>query len=151
MPRTRTQRANPEPPNLTPVVNVAMVVLVVFMLTASFIEPQPYMQSKVALLEQGGQSEYTAADEPLRVLVDVAPSSPSQYRATIGGDTGTNGEELLTIFQQRAQALGGTEEALAETQVEISPQSAVIWQHLITVYEAAQRAGFSSITFTPGR
>ncbi len=151
MPRRRQTQQNPEPPNLTPVVNVAMVVLVVFMLTASFIEPQPYMQSKVALLEQGGASEYTAADEPLRVLVDVEPSSPSQYRATVGGDTGTSADELVAIFQRRAQALGGTPELLAETQVEISPQSAVIWQHLITVYESAQRAGFSSITFTPGR
>jgi hypothetical protein len=40
---------------------------------------------------------------------------------------------------------------MEKVQVEISPQSHVIWQHLITVYEAAQRAGFTNVTFTPGR
>jgi biopolymer transport protein ExbD len=152
MPRRRSRKiVSKEPPNLTPVVNVAMVVLVVFMLTASFIEPQPYMQSRVALVEQGGTAEYSATDEPLRVLVDIDASTPSQFRVFIGSDSAATGEEALALFEQRAAALGGTEQELADTQVEISPQRNVIWQHLITVYEAAQRAGFSSITFTPSR
>ena len=150
MKRVRQQRRD-EPPNLTPVVNVAMVVLVVFMLTASFIEPQPYMQSRVALLEQGGQSAYTAADEPLRVSVDVDPQTPSQFTATVGGDRTADDAQLRAIFQARADALASIDADLAETQVEISPQSAVVWQHLLTVYQAAQLAGFSNITFTPAR
>ncbi len=150
MKRVRQQRRD-EPPNLTPVVNVAMVVLVVFMLTASFIEPQPYMQSRVALLEQGGQSSYTAEDEPLRVSVDIDPATPSEFTATIGGDRTGDDAQLRAIFQARADALTGIDADLGATQVEISPQQQVVWQHLLTVYQAAQFAGFSNITFTPGR
>ena len=138
-------------PNLTPVVNIAMVVLVVFMLTASFIEPQPYMQSSVALLEQGGASSYTAEDEPLRVLVDIAPGAESEFTAIVGGDAASNDQDLRALLARRAEALEAAGDDVSETQVEISPQRAVIWQHLLTVYQAAQIAGFSNITFTPGR
>lgn len=141
-------------PNLTPVVNVAMVVLVVFMLTASFIEPQAYMQSSVALLEQGGTSNFDpdwTPPTPLPILVNMDASVPSQFSATVGGQMSQDATSLTALLTEKRIAFesGGT--SLAEVQVEISPQRQVIWQHLITVYEAAQRAGFTNITFTPGR
>ena len=140
-----------EPPNLTPVVNVAMVVLVVFMLTASFIEPQPYMPSRVALLAEGGASSYDADDLSLKVMVDVDPATPSQFTAIVGGVSATEDAALRGLFESQASALRGAGDDPGEAQVEISPQRAVIWQHLITVYQAAQLAGFTNITFTPAR
>ncbi|MEL7237404.1 MAG: biopolymer transporter ExbD, partial [Planctomycetota bacterium] len=144
--RFKPDRA-PEPPNLTPVVNIAMVVLVVFMLTVSFIEPQRYMQSNVALLEQGGQSNFDedwTPPTPLPILVNMDAAVPSVFTATVGGQQLSDRDALVALLAEKRTAFESDAGIEAEeVQVEISPQRAVIWQHLITVYEAAQLAGFS--------
>ena len=158
MKRPRHRNTHEAAPNLTPVVNIAMVVLVVFMLTASFIEPQAYMRSDVALLEQGGQSDFDpdwTPPTPLRVTVDADPQTPGSFNARVGdqstGDPAALADLLRAKFEQFES--GGVDPNADDqgVQVEISPAREVVWQHLVTVYEAAQRAGFGSITFTPGR
>lgn len=150
----RRFRRPPESPNLTPMVNIAMVVLVVFMLTVSFIEPQRFMQSSVALLEQGGQSNFPedwTPPTPLPILVNMDPAVSSVFVASIGGQQTQSRDELIAILQAKRDGFDQAGIAADEVQVEISPQSAVVWQHLITVYEAAQLAGFTDITFTQSR
>lgn len=152
MKRPRHRSTHDAAPNLTPVVNIAMVILVVFMLTASFIEPQLYMRSDVALLEQGGTSNFDpdwTPPTPLAILVNMDAEVPSVFTATVGGERTSDPAALQTLLQGRHEALQAAGTEVDDIQVEITPQSEVIWQHLITVYEAAQRAGFTSITFTP--
>lgn len=147
-------RVTPTGPDLTPVVNIAMVILVVFMLTTTFVEPQLYMQSRVAMMERGGRSQLPPDWTPptaLPILVSMDPQAPGSFRADVGAQQAGDVEALGDILRQHYQSfeLAGTDPL--DVQVEISPQSHVVWQHLITVYEAAQRAGFTNITFTPGR
>ena len=147
-------RISAQSPDLTPVVNIAMVVLVVFMLTASFVEPQLYMQSNVALLEQGGASQLPpdwTPPTPLPILVNMDPEAPGAFTAIVGGQQVSDVGALQQILSRQNAAFMQVQTPLDEVQVEISPQRHVIWQHLISVYEAAQRAGFTNITFTPGR
>jgi|SRR5688500_10140861 len=147
-------RVQPAGPDLTPVVNIAMVVLVVFMLTASFVEPQLYMQSRVALMEKGGRAQLPPDWTPptsLPILVNMDPSVPGSFSASIGLDQADDARTLEAVLRGRYDTFVGAGTDLEQVQVEISPQAHVIWQHLITVYEAAQRAGFTNITFTPGR
>ena len=147
-------RTGSSSPDLTPVVNIAMVVLVVFMLTASFVEPQLYMRSNVALLEKGGTSQLPpdwSPPTPLPVLVDMDPNAPSSFTATVGSQQVADANGLQSLLKQRFDAFQQTGADMKNVQVEISPRRYVIWQHLISVYEAAQLAGFSNITFTPGR
>jgi biopolymer transport protein ExbD len=156
MARRRVNVTTDSGPNLTPVVNVAMVVLVVFMLTASFVEAQSYMESDVALTEDGGQAEIPDDFVPptkVTVLVDTDVNTPSVFVANVSGSGQSASDKVALEEILRAQrvALESTVESIDEMQVEIGPQRAVIWQHLISVYEAAQRAGFSRITFTPAR
>ena len=141
-------------PDLTPVVNIAMVVLVVFMLTASFVEPQLYMRSNVALLEKGGTSQLPpdwTPPTPLPILVDMDPNAPGSFTATVGTQQAGDAAGLERLLRQRFDAFRQAGASTADVQVEISPRRYVIWQHLISVYEAAQLAGFGNITFTPGR
>ena len=147
-------RVLPRGPDLTPVVNIAMVILVVFMLTASFVEPQLYMESRVALLERGGRAQLPpdwTPPTPLPVLVNMNPQTPGTFTAIVGTQQVDTPQALEALLRQRHAAFGQAGADVAEVQVEISPQEFVVWQHLITVYEAAQRAGFSNITFAPGR
>ena len=154
MSRKYKQHRAPEPPNLTPVVNIAMVVLVVFMLTVSFIEPQRYMQSNVALLEQGGQSAFDedwTPPTPLPILVNMSEGAESVFTAIAGGQPIGDRDALIELLREKREGFAAADIPAEDVQVEISPQRVVIWQHLITVYEAAQLAGFSNITFTQGR
>ena len=147
-------RVLPAGPDLTPVVNIAMVVLVVFMLTASFVEPQLYMQSRVALMEKGGRSQLPPDWTPptaLPILVNMDAQVPGSFAASVGLEQADDAQSLQAILRQRYETFESAGTDLEQVQVEISPQRQVIWQHLITVYEAAQRAGFTNITFTPGR
>lgn len=150
-PRPRTTSTGPD---LTPVVNIAMVVLVVFMLTTSFVEPQLYMQSRVALMEKGGRSQLPADWKPptaLPILVNMDAGAPASFTASVGIEQVADAASLQALLRRRFEAFREAGTDLGQVQVEISPQRAVIWQHLISVYEAAQRAGFSNITLTPGR
>ena len=113
------------------------------------------MQSNVAMLEQGGQSQFDedwTPPTPLPILVNMDAAVPSVFTATVGGQQIDSRDSLVALLNEKRQAFESDAEIPAEdVQVEISPQRAVIWQHLITVYEAAQLAGFSNITFTQGR
>ena len=147
-------RVLPSGPDLTPVVNIAMVILVVFMLATTFVEPQLYMQSRVALMERGGRVQLPPDWTPptaLPILVSMDPQTPGSFRADVGAQSAADSQELQALLQAQQEGFRAAGTDLENVQVEISPQSHVIWQHLITVYEAAQRAGFTNVTFTPGR
>ena len=152
--KRRRPTNNSASPDLTPVVNIAMVVLVVFMLTASFVEPQLYMQSNVALLEKGGTADLPpdwTPPTPLPILVDMDANVPGEFTAVVGSQQVSAAGPLQDLLRAKFAAFESAGTELADVQVEISPRRGVIWQHLISVYEAAQRAGFTNITFTPGR
>jgi biopolymer transport protein ExbD len=147
-------RVTPTGPDLTPVVNIAMVILVVFMLATTFVEPQLYMQSRVALMERGGRAQLPPDWTPptaLPILVSMDPQAPGSFRADVGVQQAADSESLQAILSEQYEMFRTAGTDLEKVQVEISPQSHVIWQHLITVYEAAQRAGFTNISFTPAR
>jgi hypothetical protein len=76
---------------------------------------------------------------------------PGSFAASVGLEQAGDAQALQAILRQRYETFQSAGTDLEQVQVEISPQRQVIWQHLITVYEAAQRAGFTNITFTPGR
>ena len=152
--RRPAPRVTAASPDLTAVVNIAMVILVVFMLTASFVDPQLYMQSRVALMEDGGVATLPPdwiPPTPLPILVNMDPQTPGDFTAIVGSQQVSDARTLQQILRQRHDAFLAAGTDVSEIQVEISPMSHVVWQHLITVNEAAQRAGFTNITFTPGR
>lgn len=152
--RRPAPRVSAASPDLTPVVNIAMVVLVVFMLTASFVEPQLYMQSEVAMMEEGGAVNLPpdwTPPTPLPIMVNMDPEIPGSFSVAVAGRRVSEPAELEQILREQHDQFASAGMDLSEIQVEISPQRHVIWQHLITVNEAAQRAGFANITFTPGR
>ncbi len=78
-------------------------------------------------------------------------SVPSVFTASVGDQQTGDAAALTDLLRAKHDAFVAAGTDIADVQVEISPQSQTIWQHLLTVYEAAQRAGFTSVTFTPGR
>ncbi|MGF1634782.1 MAG: ExbD/TolR family protein [Phycisphaerae bacterium] len=150
--KTRLDRVDTGP-DVTPLVNIAMVILVVFMITVSFTEADRFLQSNVPFKATGeGQvatPEDFVPDEPLEVAVDAPVQN--EFIARIGNQQANTVPGVRQILAQKAAEFGQINSDLAEIQVLISPEKGVHMEHLIAVYSAALEVGFSKVTFTTSR
>lgn len=135
-------------PNLTPLVDVVMVILIFLMLAGSFGGMEHYLVSNLPLKQSGPGSTAPPAgwvpDTPLEIRVDPAGEG---FRAVAGRIQTSNidalRQQLETMREQFRQA--GTEPD--NVQVVISPSKIVRYENLIHIYEAALDAGFTKVAF----
>ena len=140
-------------PNLMPVVNVAMVVLIVFMIGASFAGPESYLKSNLPFKPTGGGSAELpkdwVPDQPLDVFIDSP--TPDRFTATVGNQKVEDEDGLVALLLAKRKQLAGGAGGAPDVTVQISPGRNVRYRYLIKSQEAAQRAGFKKITFTTAR
>jgi len=140
-------------PNMTPLVDVVMVILIFLMLAGSFISTERMLASNLPITDRGGGGEPPppgfVPDEPLMIMVDSP--SPDRFIARVGTVSRSEGEALTALLIQQRDALAATGKGANEIQVVISPSKSVKWKFLIEVYEAAMRAKFVKIAFAPSR
>jgi len=140
-------------PNMTPLVDVVMVLLIFMMLVGKFGANEHYLTSNLPISQTGAGGTPPPADfvpdEPLEVRVD----SPTQDRfvARAGQIQVTSGETLTAQLTRMLNQLkaGGTPPD--KVQVVISPAKNVRYKFLIECYEAALRAGFTKVSFATAR
>lgn len=140
-------------PNMTPLVDVVMVVLVFLMLAGSFVGAEHYLVSNIPLSQRGtGGQELPAGfipDEPLEIRVDSP--TPDRFVARAGqiqtSDLRTLEAQLAKMRQDLASAGTPTD----KVQVVISPERSVKYKFLIDVYEAALNAEFTKVAFGTAR
>ena len=138
-------------PNMTPLVDVVMVILIFLMLAGSFVGAEHFLVSNLPFSEKGAGSAAPPAgfipDEPLDVRVDPRPTGDG-FVATAGQIRVDNNQDALTtqLLRMRKQlnAAGKTTDTI---QVKINPGKNVKYKHLIAVYEAALRADFEKVAF----
>jgi biopolymer transport protein ExbD len=136
-------------PNMTPLVDVVMVILIFLMLAGSFVGAEHFLVSNLPLSQTGaGEAQLPEGfipDEPLDIRVDMP--TPDRFLATAGqiqtGDAAALTEQLRRMRVQLNEAGKPTD----EIQVKISPGRNVKYKYLIAVYEAAMRADFTKIAF----
>ncbi len=136
-------------PNMIPLVDVVMVILIFLMLVGQFGGLEHYLMSNLPYSEQGlggaKPPSGSVPDEPLDIRVD-APS-PDQWVAQAGKiRTSDVGQLTLQLSKMREELnkAGTTNERI---QVIISPGKQVKYDFLIGVYQAAMDAKFSKIAF----
>jgi biopolymer transport protein ExbD len=136
-------------PNMTPLVDVVMVILIFLMMTGSFTQGGWFLQSSVPIKSKGGAQTEVAPgfvpDEPLEVRID---NSADGFRV-LAGDIRSTGdrEQLRLALEQKLrqfQAAGSSKEKI---QVVLMPGRNVKYENIVAVYEAALRAGFSKVGF----
>jgi biopolymer transport protein ExbD len=136
-------------PNMTPLVDVVMVILIFLMMTGSFTQGGWFLQSSVPIKSKGGAQADVAPgfvpDEPLEVRID---NSADGFRV-LAGDIRSTGdrEQLRLALEQKLkqfQAAGSSKEKI---QVVLMPGRNVKYENIVAVYEAALRAGFSKVGF----
>jgi len=150
-------------PNMTPLVDVVMVILIFLMLAGSFGGVEHYLVSNAGFANKGTSRTPLPPNfippTQVRVLVDLDPASldasqdlpPAdrlknlRYQATVYGVVYRTYKDLHDKFVQIAK--GESADDLKNTRIIISPSSQVLDRHLMDVYEAALDAGFSKIAF----
>ncbi len=128
----RLQRSRAEPPlseiNVTPLVDVMLVLLVIFMLTA------PFMASSLRLeLPRAAATPASASSSALRLEVDAA------------GQVQLNG--LAVDPAQLAQRLAEAAAAQPDAEVQLRADQAVPYGRVVALMDAAHQAGLSRIAF----
>jgi biopolymer transport protein ExbD len=140
-------------PNMTPLVDVVMVILIFLMLAGSFGEASTFLVSKQGIKPNGG------TNKPLKP--GEVPDTPIEIRVDNSRDglgfiaTGTDlppthdAEKIRQWFARKLQDFNtraGT--PVDKLLVKISPSRNVKYHYLIDVYQAALQAGYQKVAFT---
>ena len=138
-------------PNMTPLVDVVMVILIFLMLAGSFVGAEHFLVSNLPFSEKGAGASAPPAgfipDEPLDIRVDPRATGDG-FVASAGQIRVDNNQDVLTtqLIRMRKQ-LNAAGKPTNQIQVKINPGKNVKYKHLIAVYEAALRADFEKVAF----
>jgi biopolymer transport protein ExbD len=137
-------------PNMTPLVDIVMVILIFLMLTGTFAVGERFIKSNMPITKKGlGGAPATGIPpaEPLDIRVDS--SSADAWIAQAGQITvRSNKDQLTAQLNKMREFLNRNNTTTDKIQVQISPGHGTRWRHLIDVYEAALEAKFEKISFT---
>lgn len=135
-------------PNMTPLVDIVMVILIFLMMAGSFGGAEHYLTSNIPLKQKGtGDVKLPPGyvpDEPLVIRVDPAGQG---FRATAGRIQTSDPTSLARQLSSLREQLNAAGTETGKIQVVISPGRTVRYDHLIRVYEAALNAKFEKVAF----
>jgi biopolymer transport protein ExbD len=135
-------------PNMTPLVDVVMVILIFLMMTGSFGGVEHYLTSNIPLSQKGLSNAAPppgwVPDEPLEIRVDPAGDG---FRATAGRIRASDAAALTAQLSTMREQLNRAGTPTNKIQVVISPGRNVQYDHLIRVYESALNAKFEKVAF----
>jgi len=147
-------------PNMTPLVDVVMVILIFLMLTGSFGAAAHFLPSQMPIKMTGkGKIDPNkipkVPDPQLDIFVTSRDSTVYIARLADGvqyvNGVAQNGKTLVQALteKRRAHEAGGKK---ADTlQVVINPRLSTRYEHLMTVYQAAMEAECPKIGFNTAR
>lgn len=131
-------------PNLTALADVALVILIFFMLVGSF-GSEHYLSTHVPLVEQGaGAGSQWVPNEPLEIDVQ---SVGNHFQAIAGRIKTSDASALtqqLTLMREQLSKAGTPADSV---QVIVRPTRQTRYDDLIQVYQSALNAGFSKVAF----
>jgi biopolymer transport protein ExbD len=133
-------------PNMVPLVDVALVILIFMMLAGSFGMGEHYLHSDLAAPRSAGGAS-TLLDEPL--VVRLAPAAGDGLAARFLDQRADSPEalrrEMRKVYDRLNQAVPHSGE---KTLVLLAPSQAVPYQQAIAAYEAIRKAGFTRVSFS---
>ena len=131
----RAERDSPEI-NLTPLIDVVFLLLIFFMVSTTF---EWRTELGIQLPEAGAQAS-DREEQEIAVVIDAAGEVHVQGRLLGDPDTGS-----------LARALSSAARGLGSPQVVVAADALTPHQSVVTVMDAARRAGLYKLTFTARR
>lgn len=138
-------------PNMTPMVDVVMVILVFFMASAAFVGPEWFLNALVPFAAPAaGQAQNPAgrgAEERTQVEIRLlAPAQPGGPVVAEGlGLTGSSIEAVLAALAEEVKRRG-----VANVEVIIRPEAAVPYREVVRTHEGCERLGLSRVGIAAG-
>jgi biopolymer transport protein ExbD len=136
-------------PNMTPLVDITMVILIFLMLTGSFVGSEHYLASNMPISQAGvggvAPPPGFIPDEPIEIRVDTRPGG--RFWATAGKIKTDDPAVLKSQLSKMRQELNKAGKSDDQIQVRIGPGKNVKYQDLVQVYEAALSAGYKKVAF----
>ena len=140
-------------PNMTPLVDVVMVILIFLMLAGSFggSTHVPASASR-ASRQNGGEHRPLkpgeVPDTPLEIRVDNSRDGLGFIATGTGLPPTTKADEVRAWLAAKRQQFNAAGTPNNQLLVTISPSRNVKYRFLIDVYQAALQAGYEKIAFT---
>jgi biopolymer transport protein ExbD len=140
-------------PNMTPLVDVVMVILIFLMLAGSFGGESQFLVSKQAIKKSGGAKVELkpgeVPDTPVEIRVDNSRDGVG-FLANGPGFPGamSNPDQIRGLLQKKRETFNAAGTPTDKLMLTISPSRAVKYHYLIDVYQAALQAGFTKVAFT---
>ena len=142
-------------PNMTPLVDVVMVILIFLMLAGSFGANELFLTSNLPIKKSGGAGEVELKpgelpDELLEVRIDT--DNNYGFRV-LAGDITSQGrtpsrEWLVAAFTQKLNDfVNKANTPVSRVQVVLFPSPNAQYEHIAAVYEAALAAKFEKVAF----
>ena len=129
-------------PNMTPMVDVVMVILIFFMASTVVLGPEWFIRS--GLPKKGAPTAAAPIpDQRLRIALTLAENGSTQ--ASIDGGPPQSPADILRAIQTRTP----TPEIAAATTLLIDAADDVPYDDVVTIHEAAASAGISKIGVMP--
>jgi biopolymer transport protein ExbD len=150
-------------PNLTPLVDVVMVILIFLMLVGQFIGNEKYLQQRSGILEQAADVVASPSEKLDQTITINVRRTGERFTAIIDGKGVADADSVAALLSQKRAALqsaglmpatddpSDTEGKNDRVTVAISPERSVLHRDYMSVYDAALRAGFKKVTFTVQR
>lgn len=137
-------------PNMTPLVDIVMVILIFLMLVGTFASNEWYLEQKASLFNTASSTTTPppkdfVPDEP--IIVRVSYRSEDQYVAQADKLTTSDPKELEEGLRQMREQLERIGKPTDKQTVVIQPQAKVRHRQYMQVYEAALAAGFTKVSF----
>lgn len=138
-------------PNMTPLVDVVMVILIFLMLAGSFGASAHYLISKQGLKKSGGHGRPLkpgeVPDENLDIRIDNNRSGPGFVAEGTGIPRTNDPDKLEAELAGKLQSFKAAGTGIDHIQVVLYPTKAVKYDYLIQIYQAALRAKYEKVAF----
>ena len=135
-------------PNMTPLVDVVMVILIFLMLAGSLVGSARFIMSKAGYNAQGvGGPPDKNKPQDADIVITIRPD-PKGFYATVTGTEGTTDAAVLTqtVIEKRDRflSIGTKEDAI---QVVLAPRADLTFQACISAYAAASASKIQKVTW----
>lgn len=143
-------------PNMTPLVDVVMVILIFLMLTGTFAVQEHYLISNLPMRQTGAGSVAQPPPggfpefELLEIRVDQNATRDG-FVARVGQIQTGDAQVLAAGLKKLCEQYTRVDPELNKVQVIISPGRAVKYDQIVEVYQAAMDAKFKKIGFATAR
>ena len=134
-------------PNMTPLVDVVMVILIFLMLAGSFGGAEHFLVSTTPVTKTGtGQNKSLVPDE-VQLDITVDSPAPDRFIARVGDLATSDLNALTSALNRKRRAFNAAGTATDKVQVIIAPGRNVWYQYLVAVYQASLQAQFTKVSF----